>query len=81
MQPLTEATTGEVVLAGTVGQVCTQGCWFYLLDETTMVFVELDLASGLVVPRDSEGRAVVVKGRIVGAGAERLLQAETVVLR
>lgn len=81
MQPLTEGTSGEVVLAGTVGEVCTQGCWFYLLDETTMIFVELDLASRLVIPRDSAGREVLVKGRIVGEGNERLLQAETVVLR
>ncbi len=81
VQPLREDSRGTVVVAGTVGEVCTQGCWFYLLDTSSMVFVQLDLASGLVIPRDSGGREVIVRGRIVGEGAERVLEADTVVLK
>ena len=73
--------SGPAVLRGEVGQVCTQGCWFYLMDPDTLLFVELDLGTGLAVPRDSLGKEALVAGRIVGEGPERMLDGETVALR
>lgn len=80
VQVLGEQTMGPVVLRGTVGQVCDTGCWFYLLDESSLVFVQLDLATGLTVPTGSQGEPVLVKGRIVDEAGQRVLHAETVVL-
>lgn len=80
VEVLSERSLGPVVLRGTVGQVCDTGCWFYLLDEASLVFVQLDLATGLSIPRDSGGQPVLVKGRIVDEAGQRVLHAETVVL-
>jgi hypothetical protein len=79
-QVLTDQSMGSVVLRGTVGQVCDTGCWFYLLDDTSLLFVQLDLATGLSIPTDSQGEPVLVKGRIVDEAGQRVLHAETVVL-
>ncbi|MEE2751371.1 MAG: DUF4920 domain-containing protein [Myxococcota bacterium] len=70
----------EVTLSGTVGEVCPMGCWFYLLGDTDMVYVELDLGSGFVIPKDSAGRPAVVRGRVRLEDAALRLKAETVVL-
>jgi hypothetical protein len=42
--------------------------------------VELDLASGFVIPKNSKGKRAVVQGAVQGAGAERRLKAGTVVV-
>ncbi len=70
----------EVTLSGTVGEVCPMGCWFYLLGDAAMVYVELDLGSGFVIPKDSAGRQAVVRGRLRLEDAAMRLKAETVVL-
>ena len=80
VEPLSPDHIGDVVLRGTVGQVCDAGCWFYLLDEKNLVFVQLDLASGLVIPTDSQGEPVLVKGTIRDESGQRVLHAETIVL-
>ncbi len=72
---------GSTVLRGEVGQVCTQGCWFYLMDPTSMLYVELDLGTGLIIPRDSLGKEALVAGELVGEGPERRLDGATVALR
>ncbi len=77
---LDDRALGPVVVRGTVGQVCDAGCWFYLLDETSLIFVQLDLKTGLSIPTDSQGEPVLVKGRIVDEAGQRVLHAETVVL-
>ena len=57
-----EARSGPVVVKGEIGQVCDQGCWFYLLGQRGVVYVKLDLASGLVVPVSSAKKRVIVRG-------------------
>jgi len=73
-------TEKQVTVSGTVGEVCPMGCWFYLLGETSMVYVELDLGAGFVIPKDSGGRQAVVRGRVRVEDAAMRLKAETVVL-
>ena len=80
VQPLTATHVGPVVLKGTVGQVCEAGCWFYLLDTDSLIFVQLDLATGQQIPTDSTGREALVKGTIVSSDAGRTLVPETVIL-
>jgi hypothetical protein len=65
---------------GEIGEVCPMGCWFYLLGAKDMVYVELDLASGFVIPKNSRGKRAVVRGTVQGTGAERRLKAGTVVV-
>jgi hypothetical protein len=78
--PLRDAKEGRVVLRGTVGQVCDQGCWFYLFEPTSMVMVNLDLGAGLKMEKAAKGHAVLVRGTLEGEGSARTLTAETVVL-
>ena len=79
--PLKSSLAGsEVTLSGTVGEVCPMGCWFYLLGETDMAYVELDLGSGFVIPKDSAGRSAVVRGHLGLEDATLRLKAQTVVL-
>ena len=71
--------TTPVVLEGTVGTVCDMGCWFYLLDESDMIYVKLDLTSSFVIPSDAMGRKVIIRGTLEG-DPETLLRADTVLL-
>lgn len=71
---------GRHVVSGQVGEVCPMGCWFYLLVDSSLVYVQLDLESGFVIPRSSKGKQAVVRGELTGEGPERKLKAETVVL-
>lgn len=71
---------GNVVVRGSIGQVCDQGCWFYLLGDKGLVYVKLDLGAGLVIPIDSKGKQAVVAGRFQGDGAERKLLGESVLI-
>ena len=80
VQVLTEHVTGPIVLRGTVGKVCDSGCWFYLLDEKSVLFVQLDLATGLAIPTESTGQTVLVKGRLADEAGQRVLHAQTVIL-
>ena len=71
---------GPVTVSGSVGRVCDAGCWFYLMDETELVYVKLDLASGLVIPSDSEGKQVFAAGEFEGEGSSVEFRASTVLL-
>ena len=71
---------GVATVRGEVGEVCPMGCWFYLLGPSDMIYVELDLATGFVIPKNSQGKQVVVKGTLKGTATERRLKADTVLL-
>lgn len=70
----------DVVVRGEIGQVCDQGCWFYLLGTHGLVYVKLDLGRGLVIPSDSKGKQAVVAGRLEGDGEQRKLVGESLVI-
>jgi len=72
---------GPVVVRGEVGQVCKMGCWFFLLDPTGLQRIELDLATGFVIPPDSIGKEAIVAGTLRTKASQRVLQADTVILR
>ena len=71
---------GEVVLSGHIGQVCSEGCWFYLLGESGVLYVKLDLTNGLQVSPKSVGKKALVKGTLQTDSPTHTLLAETVVL-
>jgi hypothetical protein len=50
------------------------------MGDAEMVYVKLDLASGLVIPVDSQGKRVLAVGEFVGEGASAEFKATTVVL-
>ena len=77
---LRDSKQGEVTLSGHIGQVCEEGCWFYLLGQSGVLYVKLDLVQGLVVPPKSAGRKALVKGKLETANGAHTLIAETVVL-
>ena len=70
----------QVVVRGEIGQVCEQGCWFYLLGANGLVYVKLDLGRGLVIPVNSKGKRAVVAGRLQGEDAERKLVGESILI-
>jgi len=70
----------QVVVRGEIGQVCEQGCWFYLLGANGLVYVKLDLGRGLVIPVNSKGKRAVVAGRLQGENAERKLVGESILI-
>ena len=68
----------SLVLTGTVGKVCPAGCWFYLLEDADMVYV--DVLGDYEVPQEASGRTAWVKGRINGEGGARILQGSRVLV-
>lgn len=75
-----KAPLADVVVRGEIGQVCDQGCWFYLLGGKGLVYVKLDLGRGLVIPVDSKGKKAVVGGRLEGEGEQRKLVGDSIVI-
>ena len=75
-----QAAFPEVVVRGEIGQVCDQGCWFYLLGQKGILYVKLDLSKGLVIPTDSKGKTAVVSGVLQGEAEERKLVGETILI-
>jgi len=75
-----QAPFPEVIVRGEIGQVCDQGCWFYLLGQKGMVYVKLDLSGGLVIPTDSKGKTAVVSGKLQGESEGRKLVGETILI-
>ena len=79
--PLRTLSVGApAVVRGQLGEVCKMGCWFYLLGDSGLRRVELDLSSGFVIPPDSAGREALVAGSLTAEGPEGRIVAETVVL-
>jgi hypothetical protein len=70
--------TGVVTVQGEIGEVCDVGCWFYLVDESELLFVRRDLKTTFVIPEDSTGREAVVSGQLGGEGETLELAATTV---
>jgi hypothetical protein len=68
----------EVVLQGTVGEVCPAGCWFYLHSPDDLIYV--DVLGDFKVPREATGRVALIKGVTDGEGGSRILKAQRVVL-
>ena len=77
---LRAAEPGAVVLRGRIGQICEEGCWFYLLGQTGVLYVKLNLVEGLVVPPNSEGKEAIVKGELSVVEGAPTLRGETVLL-
>lgn len=77
---LRSTTQGAVILRGRIGQVCKEGCWFYLLGESGVLYVKLDLTEGLVLPPESEGKDAMVRGVLQTVDGAQSLVGETVVL-
>ena len=74
------SSEGPVTVTGEIGRVCDMGCWFYLMGESDMVYVKLDLAVGLVIPTDSEGKQVLALGEFQGEGSSAEFRASTLAL-
>ena len=79
-ETLRAGTQGKVTLRGRIGQVCDEGCWFYLLGEAGVLYVKLNLVDGLTVSPESTGKEAIVRGRLQSAGGAHTLLGETVVL-
>jgi len=68
------ARSGPVVVQGEIGQVCDQGCWLYLLGQRGVLYVKLDLDSGLVVPISSTKKRAIVRGVLQSEGESKTHQ-------
>ena len=68
----------DVVLRGTVGNVCPAGCWFYLEGEGQVTYV--DVVGDFEMPESATGRQVWVVGKTDGTGGSRILQARRALL-
>ena len=68
----------SLVLTGTIGKVCPAGCWFYLLEDADMVYV--DVLGDFEVPQSASGKTAWVQGRINGEGGARILQGTRVLV-
>ena len=66
----------EVVVEGTIGEVCPAGCWFYLHGPSDLVYV--DVAGEFSVPKSARGAKVRVRGNVSGQGGARTLHASQV---
>ena len=66
----------EVVVAGTIGEVCPAGCWFYLHGPSDLVYV--DVAGEFSVPERARGAKARVRGNVAGQGGARTLHASQV---
>ena len=75
-----EVDGGIVTASGRIGEVCrSSGCWFVLQDtgdgKNYEVLVDLKPRASFTVPRAIEGRAAVVRGRLVGEKPDLRLDA------
>ena len=71
----------EVVVSGTVSRVCqTMGCWFYLADGESLVYVDLEQGSRFTIPLDASGRRAVVAATYHADGGDARLVAKSAVV-
>lgn len=75
-----QVADGDVTVRGTVGEVCPAGCWFMLLGEDTLAYVQLDAGRNFVIPHESTGKSAVVEGALKHEAGRLLLVARTVIL-
>jgi len=66
--------SGPVVVQGEIGQVCDLGCWFYLLGQRGVLYVKMDLDSGLVIPGSSVKKRAIVRGVLQSEGESKTSQ-------
>ena len=69
---------GAVVVKGQIGEVCDVGCWFYLMDDESLVLVHRGPGQTFVIPQDARGRQAVVQGHLEGEGESLQLAARSV---
>ena len=81
--PLDQAFSSEdgtqLAVRGTIGKVCQKGCWFYLLGDKSMVYVDLSLKE-LTIPTSSTEKKAWVNGVLRGSGADRALEASMLLI-
>jgi hypothetical protein len=70
----------DVTVSGEIGEVCrSSGCWFVLRDvadgSLQELLVDLKPRADFTLPRSVLHHHAVVRGRLVGAGADRKLEA------
>ncbi len=76
-----EDAGSEVVVSGTISQVCqTMGCWFYLLEGDSLVYVDLEQGSRFTIPVDSSGKRAVVAATYRADGGDVRLVAKSAVV-
>ena len=78
-QSFSQADGSDVAVMGTIGKVCSKGCWFYVLGDESMVYVDLSVKD-LIIPTSSTQQKVWIKGVIRGSGADRALEASMVLI-
>lgn len=81
-RPLAELSAADsgsqVVVSGTISQVCqTMGCWFYLAEGESLVYVDLEQGSRFTIPLDSGGRRAVVAATYKADGGDARLVAKS----
>ena len=76
---LSPGDTGEeVVVSGTISRVCqTMGCWFYLAEGESLVYVDLEQGARFTVPVDSAGKRAVIAGTYRANGGDARLVAKS----
>jgi hypothetical protein len=61
----------QVTASGTISRVCqTMGCWFYLAEGESLVYVDLEQGASFTIPMDSRGKRAVVAGTYRAAGGD-----------
>jgi hypothetical protein len=76
---ITAKETQSFDVHGIIGKVCPRGCWFYLMDDQSMIYVDLS-PKDLVIPSDSEGRSAWVRGVVKGKAPDKVLEASSVLI-
>jgi hypothetical protein len=76
-----EDAGAEVVVSGTISRVCqTMGCWFYLAQGDSLVYVDLEQGSRFTIPVDSSGKRAVVAATYHADGGDARLVAKSAVV-
>jgi len=61
----------QVTASGTISRVCqTMGCWFYLAEGESLVYVDLEQGASFTIPIDSRGKRAVVAGTYRATGGD-----------
>ena len=84
-RPLTDLSAtdagSEVVVSGTISRVCqTMGCWFYLAQGESLLYVDLEQGSRFTIPLDASGRRAVVAATYHADGGDARLVAKSAVV-